>query len=229
MRKGTINGTAWHTEKIKGSNETQRRCFNCYYFDENACNIKMIPITTNNARLCSRYRFRETEKFQEQELKTEQTILQREMHEKIKKVQYGDMVELYDYVLRQKFLMYISNKAEEIERNFIKLLLNKKESEQIFYDGVKYQIFEIRYSEKIPFEANPILRKHHEEFLDKKSRNKKGHPERIKPPKTIEAYIKENGDISNNRLNMDMLSNMRKQKKKRKSTKNNKKKSQKRT
>lgn len=55
MKRGKLNGTSWNIEKGKGYNTTYRKCFNCYYFDDNCCNKKNIPLSTNNARYCNDY------------------------------------------------------------------------------------------------------------------------------------------------------------------------------
>ena len=56
MSQGRLSGYAWHVEKVKGNNLKRKTCFNCIFFDEQACIKYNIHITNNNAIYCKSYK-----------------------------------------------------------------------------------------------------------------------------------------------------------------------------
>lgn len=56
MSQGRLSGYAWHVEKVKGNYFKRKTCFNCIFFDEQACIKYNIYITNNNAIYCKSYK-----------------------------------------------------------------------------------------------------------------------------------------------------------------------------
>lgn len=53
MGKGYMSNTPFQIEKVNGSNTKRKSCFNCKYYDEGSCTLKMARITLNNAQICN--------------------------------------------------------------------------------------------------------------------------------------------------------------------------------
>ena len=59
MSQGKLSGYAWDVEKVKENNckrNKRKTCFNCIFFDEQACMKYNIHITNNNAIYCKSYK-----------------------------------------------------------------------------------------------------------------------------------------------------------------------------
>ena len=144
MNNSRLLGSPWHIEGTKGYDQEGRKCFNCYFFDEGSCNKKMIPITTNNAKMCRDYKNRIIEvylnKSKEEEYKTyeeKQAVEQfvRDINNGIK-IESNDTVEIYDYELNEKISKCINDK-EDI---FTQMMIDKRTTETFMYNGKKYRI-----------------------------------------------------------------------------------------
>lgn len=155
-----INGTPWHIQSIKGYNETYKKCFNCYYFDNNSCNKKNIHISANNAKFCNDF-------LKNQDIELLNKNISIHINKDLNKVEYTDIVIIENLKNKKTYKIKVEKGDNTLINSFIDSLVGKSINKTFSFESLTYYIKKIEKDSKeiIDFPEDIIL--NHEIYVQK--------------------------------------------------------------